>query len=131
VVDGAGKTEPNMPRVGTPSTQGTCVAPENGEYLEQGQERRASDSSSSRAWSFEVDSEHSVKFATNEIPGEERRLQERKGANVDTLPAMNRRFQVYTEKYPSHLHDPLMATETAIKKFISCDEFKFEALEAI
>jgi hypothetical protein len=106
-------------------------APENEAYLQQGRERRASDSSSTRAWSAEVDSKHSVKFATNEILGEERRLQEWRNANFETLPAMIHRFEDQTEKYLSHLHDALLGIEAALKKSTTFDEFKFQALEAI
>jgi hypothetical protein len=105
--------------------------PKNEEYLKQGREARTRDSSSTRAWSAEVDSKHSVNFATNEILGEERRLQEWRGANFDTLPAMIHRFEDQTEKYLNHLHDTLLAIEAALKKSTTFDEFKFEALEAI
>lgn len=105
--------------------------PDNKEYLDQGRERRASDSSSSRAWSAEVDSKHSVKFATNEILGEERRLNEWRHANFDTLPPMIHRFEDQTQKYLNHLHDRIMAIETALNKSTTFEEFKFEVLESI
>jgi hypothetical protein len=106
-------------------------SPDNNEYLAQGRERRASDSSSSRAWSKEVDSKHSVKFATDEILGEERRLNEWRHANFDTLPPMIHLFEDQTQKYLNHLNGQLIAIEFALKKATTFEEFKSEALEAI
>lgn len=105
--------------------------PGNEEYLKQGREARASDSSSTRAWSAEVDSKHSVTFATNEILRDENRLQEWRNANFETLPTLIFRFEDETERYLSYLHDKLAAIETALQKATSFEEFKIQALEAI
>ncbi len=105
--------------------------PENGEYLEQGRVRRASNTSPNRGWAADVDSKYSVKFATSEILHDEKRLNEWREANSNTLPAMLHRLEGQTEKHLSYLQDQLIAIEMALKAASSFEEFKTAALDAI
>lgn len=105
--------------------------PENEEYLKQGRDHRASDSSRNRPWSSEVENRHSVQYATNQIIGEEKRLNEWRNANLNTIPVMIHRFEDQTQKYLSYLSGQLTAIESALKKSATFDEFKSEVLAAI
>lgn len=107
------------------------AADSNNAYLEQGRKHRESDSYSSKAWSAEVDNRHCVNFATNEILGEERRLNEWRSSNFDTLPVMMHRLEDQTQKYLSNLSSRLCAIESALEKSTSFEDFKSVALAAI
>lgn len=105
--------------------------PINEEHLKRGRKAIASDHSSNRARSAEVDNKHSVDFATNEILEDERNLRKWQTANFETLPIMISRFEIDARKYIDHLHDKLLAIQTALQKAESFEEFKNQALELV
>lgn len=105
--------------------------PENAETLESGCRIRAQDFKSPRAWSAEVDSKHSVNFATNEILADERRKKEWREAGFDKLPAMLHAFEVRMDRELSSMRDTLSSIDNALRNSSNFEEFKSKALESI
>ena len=71
-----------------------------------------------------------TKILRNAFPVTEKRNGLRH-ANFDTLSRMICQLKAKTQKYLNHLHDQIMAFETALKKSTTLEEFKFEAFESI
>ncbi|NVD73477.1 hypothetical protein HUX88_23480 [Duganella sp. BJB1802] len=105
--------------------------PDNSEALEAGCRIRAPDFKSPRVWPVEVDSKHSVKFATNEILADERRLKEWREAGFDKFPAMLHAFEIRMDRKLSSMRDTLSSIDNALRNSSTFDEFKSKALETI
>jgi hypothetical protein len=105
--------------------------PENKSNLDISKKYSENDSGSSRPWSTQVYDRHSVRFATNEILADDRRLKEWEQANFPTLARMLFELERRVDGYLSHLHDQTMALENGLQNSTTYEELRTSVREAI
>jgi len=98
--------------------------PENVNFLSEIKLSREKNSHIKTSWSMQVYDKYSVKFATNEIEQEEKKLKEWEQANFPTLAKKLFMLELKTERHLKYLQDHVFALTHAIKKATNLEDLK-------